>query len=1034
MLGQHPDLFEKLQTRLKLIREGMVRDRQMLAPFELAYCAREDQHSAEWHALPFDHYWGEWVKDFLIRSRYQIPAHWALDAPIALHLPLGAGGDFLHPEALIYIDDASFTTVDSFHQLLPLPDTVKDHAPHTLLLDGWTGIGGTLEGDNQPRLYLKPCALVLIDPATREFVREARIALEVAQHLATDSPQQVALITIITRAFQLVDTRHPLGDAFYASIPPALDYLRESIPTVGEALDVTIYASGHAHIDTAWLWDIAQTRRKASRTFHTALYLMEQYPEYHFSQSQAQLYAFIEADEPALFARIQYAVEAGRWEVMGGMWVEADCNITGAESFARQFLYGRRYFRSRFGDDAPILWLPDTFGYPASIPQIAKEAGIDYFFTTKLRWNEHNDFPYDTFYWQGIDGTRILAHITPTPMQTWLRIATYNAEGNAQSVIETWQRMRRKPLQQMALMSYGWGDGGGGPTAEMLDNLERLKDYPAVPQVKQSSVHDFYQALEAQLDDVPIWNGELYLETHQGTLTSQAWIKRANRKAEVALHDVEWLATLASTLYANYTYPQSALDAVWQIVLLNQFHDILPGSSIREVYDDAREQYALATSSLDQLKQTALDVIGAHVDGDWVVLNTVDFAREGIAQLPMRLDDGQGICTLDGTPCLTQTVSEGTLIALPERICTPFAVIPLSLTDSAPASAPAISASTYHLDNGIIRAEFNDAGDCTRIIDHRDGRDLLAEDAIGNQFQLFEDRPLRFDAWNIDPEYQAQMWLAEPATVEVLEVGAVCATLKLTRSMMHSTLTQWITLYAGGQYLEFRTEIDWRERHMLLKVAFPLNVQARTARYHIQWGAVERPTHRNTSWDAAQYEVAAHHWADLGDTHQGVTLVNDCKYAYDTYENVMRLTLLKGATYPDPTADLGAHHFTYRLYARHGDSAWQAGYDLNYPLLVQRGTGDAPQALSPLVQVDDPQLIVETIKRSEDGAGVIVRAYAVATHPRSYTLTFNQAISTIWRVNFLEERQSQLSPIDPERVQITARPYEIISVYVEFKA
>jgi len=1034
MLDRHPEIFQKYQARLKFIQSQIFRERALLKPFELAYTSYSNRNQAYWQTLPYESYWGEWVKDFLIRTEYQIPETWSPGDTIALYLPFGTGGDFEHPEALIYVDEQAFTTVDRNHQLLVLPEHLKNHDAHQLILDGWTGIGQTLRGNNQPKLYLRPCYVVRIDDATYELALQIRTALEVAQQLEKDSPAQVKLITILEKTLNRVDTRDPIGDAFYASVPGALNFIRDSILDVTEPADVLIHAAGHAHIDTAWLWRVAQTRRKTHRTFYTALHLMERYRDYYFSQSQPQLYEFVQQDDPQLFDRIRAAVDVGRWEPLGGMWVEADCNVTGAESYVRQFLYGRRYFRDHFGEDAesPVLWLPDTFGYPATIPQMAKEAGIEYFFTTKLRWNEHNDFPYDTFYWEGLDGTRILSHITPTPGNSF-GIATYNAEGNAQSLMETWQRMKMKHLQQMALMSYGWGDGGGGPTPEMLENLYMLREYPGMPRVKQGRVLDFYHELEEHVGELPVWNGELYLETHQGTLTSQAWIKKANRKTEVGLHDVEYLSVQAMMLDDSFFYPQDELERIWKILLLNQFHDILPGSSIKEVYDDAKPQFEELANMLTALKDMALRSIAKAYGGDWIVVNTVDFWRNPIVYIPERLPHNKHYLTITGEVCRSQDIENGTLLQLPYEI-QPFTIEPLTLGDSEYAAPQSrVDGHTSYLENELIRVEFNEDGDITRISDTELNRDLLAEGAIGNQFQIFEDRPLHYDAWNIDPEYTQRMWLAEPCKIELTEWGPIRATVKITRKIMSSTITQHISVYANSPFVEFRTHVDWRERNMLLKVAFPVSVTARNARYHIQWGSVERPTHRSTEWDAAKYEVAAHHWADLGGAEQGVTLVNDCKYAYDIQDNVMRLTLLKSPVYPDPTADLGEHEFTYRLYSRRDNLNWQAGYDLNYPLLVQRSIHEPAQDRDKQFEETDYELIIETIKRSEDGNGIIFRAYSIASHTKSFNMTLARTIKRAWRVNFLEEKVAEITKVVNRAISFDVRPFEIISICVEFE-
>ena len=1064
MLDRRSDVLARLAARLNLIAAHVVKQRHTLP--ELQFKTAD----MEWQPLPYNNYWGTWNQDFFMRTRYQIPADWPLDASIALHLPLGDAEDGFnaHPEALIYVDDVPMTSVDTRHILITLPNALKDHNPHELLLDGWTGLGGSLWGDDRQRLYLRPCALVLLDDDARRFVILARNALDSATHMPADTPQQVRLMTALVDVLNKVDTRTPIGEAFYGSIPAAHAQLQQVIDDLGPSLDVTIHAAGHAHIDTAWLWTLDQTRRKVARTFHTALHLMERFPDYYFTQSQPQLYEFIREDHPDLFEHIKHAVAEGRWEPIGGMWVEADCNITGPESLVRQFLLGRRYFREHFGAEAesPVLWLPDTFGFPATLPQIMAEAGIRYFFTTKLRWNEHNDFPYDSFWWEGLDGTRVLAHITPTPMQSWLRMATYNAEANAQSLVETWERMKMKSRQNRALMAYGWGDGGGGPTPEMLENLTTLHVFPGVPKAQPGKVIDFFETLERESGDkLPNWNGELYLETHQGTLTSQAWIKRANRKAEVLLHDAEYLAVRAMLLDKSYVYPQEELNVAWRLLLLNQFHDILPGTSIGAVYDDAREQFAALTESVTALRDAALDVIARHAGGDWLVVNTIEYFGSSVALLPEKVPVNHHLTYWSREPaeerdCVTQETSEGTLVHL--NNVSPYSAGRLKIVEGAeaelagriesrrqslyPSKIPLFKLNTTIarpdlLENLELQAHFDDKGHLTALWYKNMQWDVLLPGKIGNQFQLFEDRPLRFDAWNIDPDYESRMWAIDAAeSIEVVETGPIRATLKMVWRYMQSTITQYISVYRDQPFLEFRTHVDWHERNMLLKVAFPINIEADHANYHIQWGEVQRPMHRSTSWDAAQYEVVAHHAATLEDHVCGVALLNNNKYAYDIRDNVMRLTLLKSATYPDPYADIGKHEFTYRLYPYSlsmRDRAIQSAYHLNYPYLVCKASGESDPLESPLV-FPEGGLKERTIKLAEDRSGIIIRMHSnVADRPGTFEtqIHFTFPVAAVWRVNILEEKQEQLVPAPDEKTTfvLNVRPNQIITLLVKPK-
>lgn len=1026
--------LNRLKARLLFIAAHRFRARHELPTFSITGAPPADPTDPAPVPLPYHTYWGEWDRDFTLRGSYRIPEGWPLDAPIGLHLPLGDASDSFnaHPEALIRIDGQPFTTVDTRHNLLMLPPTFKDYALHDLHLEGWTGLGGSLIGDHRQLLYVLPCSVVLVDEPTRDFVALARTAIGVVEHLPPDAPTGLALLNLLTDTFATLDTRHPLGERFYQSVAAALDHLKNALAAMPYTPAFTVYAAGHAHIDTAWLWTLRHTRGKAVRTFHTALHLMDEFPAYHFSQSQPQLYDFAREDMPDLFARIQKAVEAGRWEPMGGMWVEADCNITGAESLVRQFIYGRRFIHEHFGSkhETKVLWLPDTFGFPASLPQIARGAGMEGFFTTKLRWSERNEFPYDSFWWEGLDGTRILSHITPTPMQSWLRIATYNADANAQAVIETWQRSKDKYSPTVALMAYGWGDGGGGPEPDMLENLAALDKFPGVPRTIQGKVRDFFAALREQVDErLPVWDGELYLETHQGTLTSQAWIKRANRRTEVLLHDTEFFNTAATLAPSGHTYPHTALDGIWRTLLLNQFHDILPGSSIGPVYDDSRRQFDTITAQAIALRDSALDVLAApSADGTaYTIFNTTSFHRSVNVILPA-LADRTAYHTADGQPCPSQPTENGWLVHVPGGLA-PFSGLTVMAAPGEPAAPPSnVSVRPDLLENDHLRARFDAAGNLIELVTKPDGWSVIAPGQAANQFQIFEDRPLRFDAWNIDPDFEDRTWLADPAhEVTVAEAGNLRASIKVVRRVMDSTITQRITLDHDSDALVFHTDIDWQERNMLLKVAFPVDIRARDATYHIQWGAVRRPTHRSSPWDAAKYEVAAHHWADIGEGGRGVTLANDCKYAYDVRGGVIRLTLLKSPTYPDPEADQGAHTLTYALRPRRIglSGAYALGYDLNYPLVVTSG---ALKPSEPLV-TPSANVIVETVKRSEDGRAVIVRLYEPYGTSGIANLSFGFDLAGAQLADLMEDPTETLDiAADNRRLSVPVRPFQIITL------
>lgn len=1025
MFQPTPDNFARLAACIQLITRHQIKEQWPLEPF------RWEQADGSEKTIPYGHYWGDTQQHFTLHNHFQVPSHWPDSPAIALDLQVGDYGDAfqVHPEALVWIDGEVAFAIDPHHTRWPLAPHHRDGKRHTLRLQGWTGLGPSFPDSRSHPLYLDRAALVLLDLPTQDYGILARNLLEAAQHLPPDHPQARALFHLLHDNLHQVHTRHPLGDRFYGSIPPALEALKQAIAALGDSHPFTIHSAGHGHLDVAWLWTLGETRGKALRTFTNALALMAEFPDYHFSQSQPQLYEYVREDHPPTFARIQKAVAAGRWEPLGAMWVEADCNLAGAESLARQFLLGDRYLRQHFGDRvAPVLWLPDTFGYPATLPQLMAEADIPYFFTTKLRWNEENQFPHDSFWWVGPDGSRVLTHITPTPMQSWLRMATYNAIANAQALVETWERQQQKDPQGVALMVYGWGDGGGGPDRTMLENLTVLPQVPGLPQVQQGTVANFFHRLAANHGpQLPQWQGELYLETHQGTFTSQAWIKRANRLAERRLHDLEFVAVWAALHSPDYGYPHGPLESLWRSLLLHQFHDILPGSSIGPVYDEAKIAFRQLQTQGENLQTQALKTLVPASGPHWHAINTTSFERSPLVCLPQSL---AGV-TRDGQPCTVQPTPEGTLVYGGPPI-SPFGVATFS--PGPPQDLPSsLVAQCDRLENDQVVARFNDRGDLVALIHKASGWNLISEGAIANEFQLFEDRPLRYDAWNIDPDFERSAWVAPPATeITVEETGPVRATLRIRRPLgEHSTLDQRISLHCDRPDLLFHTRIHWQERHTLLKVAFPVSTMAPEATYHIQWGSVRRPTHKNTPWDRAKYECVAHHWADLGTATRGVTLLNDCKYGHDVHGQVMRLTLLKGSTYPDPQADLGDHEFTYGVRPRFGDlgAAFQGGYDLNYPLLVHPGDRWRPQ---PLITDLSGGMVVETVKQSEDGGAIMVRLYEPLGQPQqSHHITWGFPVAAAWRSNIQERAKTPLTVEGDRRIRFDMGPHQLLTLRIE---
>jgi alpha-mannosidase len=727
------------------------------------------------------------------------------------------------------------------------------------------------------------------------------------------------------------------------------------------------------------------------------------------------------------------------------MWVEADCNLTGHESLARQFLLGRTFFREHFGPGAesPVLWLPDVFGYAWALPQLIKQAGLDYFFTIKLGWSQYNRLPYDTFWWQGLDDTRVLTHFSTASEVDGQTMSTYNAPARAEDALRTWKNFQQKEIQSEVFMAFGYGDGGGGPARDMLENLRELAAFPAMPRARQRSAGDFFRDVERESGaHLPVWNGELYLELHRGTYTTQSRNKRANRKSEFLLHDGEFLAALAAQLDPGYSYPAETFNQAWRLVCLNQFHDVIPGSSVGAVYADSQKQYAEIRRLATQAAESALDAIARRLDTSLLLINPTGFVRCDLALWPAELPAGTQLERADGQPVLTQATEGGTWLDAGEL--PPYSVTRLErLVSPRPtkASAPTsgdLAVSPHLIENAYLRVELDSDGDITRIYDKTHRRDVLPPGAVANQFQAFEDRPKDWDAWDVDIFYDDKRWLAEPAeSVRVLETGPLRATLAIQRRILNSPYTQLISLAHNSLRLDVDTTIDWRERHILLKVAFPVDILSPVATYEIQWGSVQRPTHRNTSWDWARFETCAQKWVDLSEGGYGVSLLNDCKYGHDVQGNVIRLSLLRSPTYPDPEADQGDQHFAYSLLPHVG--SWEAdtlpsAYALNDPLLVterQPGhitVGPAPaQPPTTFIHCDAANIVLETIKGAEDGRGVIVRFYESHRRRGEITLTAGFALGSVYQTNLLEENQAELKP-QANRVTLFVKPHEIITL------
>ena len=803
-----------------------------------------------------------------------------------------------------------------------------------------------------------------------------------------------------------------------------LERTREEYPPVGR-----LALTGHAHLDLAWLWPVAETRRKARRTFASVLQLMDRYEDFTFNQSSAQLYEWIESDEPGLFERVKERVAEGRWEPVGGSWVEADCQIPGGEAFARQLFYGQRYFEEKFGRRCTAAWFPDTFGYSPGIPQLLRGAGLSGFFTYKLNWNETNDFPHDLFVWEGIDGSRVVAHTFENPG------TDYNGDVAPLDLHGTWRNFKGKRYHEESLFSFGWGDGGGGPSEKMLENYARLRDFPAMPRLRMARVDNFFAGLRE--DGLPRWVGELYLELHRGTLTTQAKVKKLNREAEHRLLEAEAFATLAARRGAEY--PAEKLERLWKTLLLNQFHDILPGSSISEVYEDTHRELQETVAAAGGLRDLALKALaGGEEDAGLadgrLLANAALHARPLTAVLPV--DDGVAVADANGEPLPAQPTAEGLLVHAPDRRVPGLGWTSLRLLGEAPgAAAPGVSGvraeeagEGHAIENELLRVEIGADGSLHGVYDKEAGREVL--EGRGNRLLAYADKPPNWDAWDIQAGYEAEGEEVPAESVSVVEAGPLRAAVRVERRFRGSRISQTYKLLSGSRRLDVDTRVEWHERQVLLRALFPLNVRSHEATFETMYGVVRRPTHRNTSWDEVRFEVAAHRFADLSEPGYGVALLNDGKYGHSARDNVLGISLLRSPLYPDPLADEGEHRFTYSLFAHLGD--WtEAGvtaeaFALNSPLVVVGEGGGEPSGYG-LVAAEGVELALGGLKRAEDGRGVLLRLYEPHGKRGLATLRFASGVGRAERVNLLEEPEGRVE-VEEGEVRFEVRPFEVLTL------
>lgn len=979
-----------------------------------------DSKTMHWYG-PDEHYW--FRADFTVPQNLNGKSMW-----MNVKTQVDEWDDGRNPQFLLFINNAAAQGIDMNHRRVLLTESAVAGSTYRLDLQAYTGIL-----HSEFNLIVE---MLEIDPGIEKLYYDLKVPLSAFSRMEKDDKVRRDIETVLNNCVNKLDLRTPYSESFYSTLKEADSYLEKALyEDMAGYEDIIATCIGHTHIDVAWWWTVEQTREKVARSFATVLKLMDEYPNYKFMSSQPQLYYFLKERYPELYARLKEKVKEGRWEPEGGMWVEADCNLTSGESLVRQFMHGKKFFKDEFGVDNKILWLPDVFGYSGALPQIMKKSGIDYFMTTKLAWNQFNKMPNDTLLWRGIDGTEIFTHLITTlgvGQDTGEFFTTYNGMLHPDAIMGGWTRYQNKEINQDILISYGYGDGGGGPTREMLETSTRMeKGIRGIPKVRQEFAGTYFKELYDRVKEnkrLAVWEGEFYFEYHRGTYTSMARNKRSNRKSELKLMDLELLSVLAANQLA---YPADELDSMWKTVLINQFHDILPGSSIHEVYEVTKQEYAELEEKIQSMTRKRLDVLTKSGDGI-TVYNTLGFERDDIVNLGEC--KASALMDEDGSYYPVQQTKNGAkayLTGLPSKGSKTF-----SLADK-PAEVM-FKQDGLELETPFYHITLNEQGVFTSIYDKENDREVLQDGKYGNLLRMYEDKPIYYDNWDIDIYYTEKYWDAVDVTrMEWTEIGTVKATLFIERKISNSTIIQKIHFYARSRRIEFETYVDWKEHQHLLKVHFPVNIHSDEATFDIQFGNVTRKVHANTSWDKARFESCGQKWIDLSEGHYGVSLLNDCKYGHSVKDGNMAITLIKSGTEPNPVTDQEEHFFTYALYPhaqnwRDGGTAAEA-YKLNQPALAVKG--GVPGSKKSFASLDQSNIMLETVKMAEDGNGVILRMYEFENALTKAEVTLGDAasIEAVSECNLIEEKICDI-PLTENGFKITMKPYEIKTCRVVFKS
>ena len=1007
--------INRIENFIRRIKEAVLSDEIV---FDCRYAPAHEGVSFDnldelnWRPVKEGDIWGKYWDLAWFHLRGKTPEQWA-GGKVAALLDLSGEGLIYSNEGLPLQGITNGSVFDNkfVRDIFPVFDVCRGGETVELWIEaaanGILGVHIQSEPPDGPGVRLGPqeikvnkIRLALFNEDLWQLSLDFDVLFGLVKALPPKSVRRMRIIRALTEAVNIYAENEKNTAA-------AREALRPELQKPATTSDLSASAVGHAHLDTGWLWPVRETVRKCGRTFANQIALIKKYPQYIFGASQPQHYYFVKKHYPALYNEVKKLVKEGRWEVQGAMWVEADTNLPGAESLIRQILIGKNFFMDEFGVDVKNLWLPDVFGYSGALPQILKKSGVDYFLTQKLSWNKYNHFPHQTFIWRGIDGSAVITHFPPED---------YNSPLTSEYMVNARDNFAERDFIDEFICLFGVGDGGGGPKPENIEYGLRMADLEGAPKIRFGRAQDFFKTLDKYKDKLPEWRGELYLEFHRGTYTTQALVKKMNRKIEQRLSAVEMLWSQLPLK----DYPAGELDEIWKTVLINQFHDIIPGSSINVVYKKTHEEHAGVMQRLILLGEKAAPHLFEKEKDALTLFNSLPYTFKGLIALP---EGWTGAENMQGEKLTVQQLDAQCFI---QAAVAPFTF--LTLKKSRAENTPLKTNSELILENELVRYVFERDGAVSRIYDKEAGRDVLLPGGKGNRLVLYIDRPNNWDAWDVDIHYEEQLLeYAEVVNEPRVLQGPLFQSLDLKMTIGNSEISQRIMLQKHSKRLDFQTLVQWRERHRMLRVSFPLAINNDQASFDIQYGYIKRSTHRNTSWDTAKFEVAAHKYADLSDPDYGVALLNDCKYGYKAHNQVLDLNLLRSPDYPDTEADTGEHEFVYSLLPHTGDltrsDVMSEAAQLNRPPLLFEGY--SKKDTEPFVRVCGRGITVEALKKAEKEDCLILRAVEnLGAHSKAKLIFKDQNVRLI-ETNLMEWEDGGRLKGKSGEFEISLSPFEI---------